>query len=86
MIKRKELTDILRLEHGDDVDFQDAWVTYCDLYEENDPNALSRLSEMPQWDKTQRLQWRMRLAEEGMELTPDQVDHYISIVLLRLEQ
>ena len=86
MIERKELTNILRLEHGDDVDFHDAWLTYCDLHQEDDPQALERLSMMPEWNKSQRLEWRMRLAEEGMELTPDQVDQYISIVQLRLEQ
>ncbi|MAS86519.1 MAG: hypothetical protein CMH30_00870 [Micavibrio sp.] len=86
MIERKELTNILRAQHGDDVDFQDAWITYCDLHEEDDPVALEKLSMMPEWDRDERLRWRMLLAEEGMELTPDQVDQYISIVQLRLEQ
>ena len=86
MIERKELTNILRAEHGDDVDFQDAWVTYCDLHEEDDPQALEKLSMMPEWNRNERLRWRMLLSEEGMELTPDQVDQYISIVQLRLEQ
>ena len=86
MIKRKELVDILRAEHGDCVDFDDAWVTYQDLKREDDPDALDRLSMMLEWNKDERLHWRMRLSEEGMELTPDQVDQYISIVQLRLSQ
>jgi hypothetical protein len=36
--------------------------------------------------KKEKLKWRNRLASEGLELTPDQVDDYILILSLAITE
>lgn len=72
---------------GDDIQedtLEDAYVTYESLLECGD-NERARLEEMPSMDTRERLLWRTALSEMGHELTPLQVDQYISIVEMVLE-
>ena len=40
---------------------------------------------LPLLDKRRRLRWRENMAEQGIEMTPTQVDQYISILELAME-
>ena len=42
------------------------------------------LEALPDMDTEKRLRWRTSLAEQGFEMTPIQVDQYISIIELAL--
>jgi hypothetical protein len=70
------------------IDLMEAWETYNETLmtmasgEERDIDILSMLLTL---DKGQRLLWRTSLAEAGYEMTPIQVDQYISIVGLAVE-
>ena len=68
------------------IDLMEAWETYNETTmasgEERDIDILSMLLTL---DKGQRLLWRTSLAEAGYEMTPIQVDQYISIVGLAVE-
>ena len=71
------------------VDFlREAWETYNETLmtmgtgTERDIDVLQMLLTL---DESQRVLWRTALAESGYEMTPIQVDQYISIVELALE-
>lgn len=70
------------------IDLMEAWETYNETLMtmasgvERDIDILSMLLTL---DKEQRLLWRTSLAEAGYEMTPIQVDQYISIVGLAVE-
>jgi len=72
----------------DDIDIIEAWETYNETLmtmgtgTERDIDVLQMLLTL---DEKQRLLWRTALAESGYEMTPIQVDQYISIVELALE-
>ena len=72
----------------DDIDIIEAWETYNETLmtmgtgTERDIDVLQMLLTL---DESQRLLWRTALAESGYEMTPIQVDQYISIVELALE-
>lgn len=46
----------------------------------DDIEMLNELAELTEYDKKQRLQYRYGLAINGKELTPTQVDQYISVI------
>ena len=64
----------------------DAYETYLDLVNqvEQTDTAEKHMNQMISMDKNERLRWRMCLAEEGIEMTPSQVDEYIVILELAL--
>ena len=78
-----------------DNDLSDAYDTYTDLIKlvlkatniitPKSSKELLALESMSSMDTDQRLKWRTALAEMGHELTPLQVDQYISIVEMALE-
>jgi len=82
-----ELFNSVREETLDDsrnstTDLNDAYNTFLDLtkqIKETDDahEAMERMSEM---DQQERLRWRMCLADEGIEMTPSQVDEYIILL------
>ena len=67
-------------------DLDDAYDTYLDLVKqigENESTA-EHMTRMISMNSKERLRWRMCLAEEGIEMTPSQVDDYIVILELAL--
>ena len=64
----------------------DAYDTYLDLVNqvEQTDTAEKHMNQMISMDKDERLHWRICLAEEGIEMTPSQVDEYIVILGLAL--
>ena len=68
-------------------DMDDAYDTYNDLLTQiNDGNdfIISQMFRMSEMDTSERLRWRMAIAEQGIEMTPIQVDEYIILLELAL--
>ena len=66
---------------------REAWDTYNDtLMTMNSGKQIDvmLLEALPLMDTDKRLLWRTSLAEQGIEMTPIQVDQYISIIELAL--
>ena len=69
-------------------DIDDAFETYNDLMDQLDnegDDALVHMVMMQGMTKPERLKWRMCLAEEGIEMTPRQVDEYLIILGMALK-
>ena len=64
----------------------DAYDVYLDLIKQMKDNddATEHMGQMISMNPSERLRWRMCLAEEGIEMTPSQVDEYIVILELAL--
>jgi|TARA_B100000519_G_scaffold42240_1_gene32638 5,10-methylenetetrahydrofolate reductase len=70
-------------------DMDDAYDTYKDLVEqiaEGSDFVITQMFRMSEMNTQERLKWRMCLAEEGIEMTPTQVDEYIILLELALSQ
>ena len=70
-------------------DIDDAFDTYKDLVEqiaEGSDFVITQMFRMSEMNTQERLRWRMCLAEEGIEMTPTQVDEYIILLELALSQ
>jgi len=70
-------------------DMDDAYDTYKDLVEqiaEGSDFVITQMFRMSEMNTRERLKWRMCLAEEGIEMTPTQVDEYIILLELALSQ
>ena len=54
----------------------DAYDTYLDLIKQMSENddAMDHMDQLISMSSPERLRWRMCLAEEGIEMTPSQVD------------
>jgi|TARA_R110002096_G_scaffold178356_1_gene355266 hypothetical protein len=66
---------------------REAWDTYNDTLMTLDSGKqidVMLLEALPDMDTEKRLRWRTSLAEQGFEMTPIQVDQYISIIELAL--
>ena len=70
-------------------DMDDAYDTYKDLVEqiaEGSDFVITQMFRMSEMNTRERVKWRMCLAEEGIEMTPTQVDEYIILLELALSQ
>ena len=71
----------------DDIDVSEAWTAYresMDTIEFGTDQDVEVLEMLLTLDDEQRLLWRTALCEKGFEMTPIQVDQYISIVEIAL--
>ena len=68
------------------IDMDDAYDTYLDLIKQIDKNdsTAEHMARMITMNRKERLRWRMCLAEEGIEMTPSQVDEYVVILEMAL--
>lgn len=64
----------------------DAYDTYLDLIKQmsESDDAMDHMDQLISMSSDERLRWRMCLAEEGIEMTPSQVDEYIVILELAI--
>ena len=82
-----ELFNSVREETLDDsrnstTDLNDAYDTFLDLTKQikETDDACEYMERMSEMDQQERLRWRMCLADEGIEMTPSQVDEYIILL------
>ena len=82
-----ELFNSVREETLDDsrnstTDLNDAYDTFLDLTKQikETDDACEYMERMSEMEQQERLRWRMCLADEGIEMTPSQVDEYIILL------
>ena len=89
MMSRSSFNDIMReLWQMKSEDLSEAWQTYqeaVDTFNHGSKINIEVMEALPQLDKRRRLRWRENMAEQGIEMTPIQVDQYISILELAME-
>jgi wyosine [tRNA(Phe)-imidazoG37] synthetase (radical SAM superfamily) len=89
MMSRSSFNEVMReLWQMKSEDLSDAWQTYqeaVDTINRGDKMQMEVMEALPLLDKRRRLRWRENMAIQGIEMTPTQVDQYISILELAME-
>ena len=89
MMSRSSFNEVMReLWQMKSEDLSEAWQTYqeaVDTINRGDKMQMEVMEALPLLDKRRRLRWRENMAEQGIEMTPTQVDQYISILELAME-
>jgi len=89
MMSRSSFNEVMReLWQMKSEDLSEAWQTYqeaVDTINRGDKMQMEVMEALPLLDKHRRLRWRENMAEQGIEMTPIQVDQYISILELAME-
>ena len=86
-MKRKQFNKIFYRWSKSDLEEEKAWDTYVKynkILKDKDPNMTEYLEKIASLSKKEKLQWRNRLAEKGVELTPNQINDYIFILSLAI--
>lgn len=86
-MKQKEFNRIFYTYSQNELEESIAWDVYLRFYKickSGDQDTIDYLEKIGSMDKKQRLEWRTRLSEMGMELTPAQVEDYIFILSLAI--
>jgi hypothetical protein len=79
--------DSIGTDHNSTTNLDDAYDTYIDLTRQiksGDDFAITQMNRMSQMSRQERLKWRMCLSENGIEMTPRQVDEYIVLLEIAL--
>ena len=84
MMSRSSFNEVMReLWQMKSEDLSEAWQTYqeaVDTINRGDKMQMEVMEALPLLDKHRRLRWRENMAIQGIEMTPIQVDQYISII------
>jgi hypothetical protein len=86
-MKQKEFNKLFYTYSKNQLEEDKAWDTYLKFYnicKNGDKDTIDYLEKIGSMNKKQMLEWRTRLAEMGMELTPDQVEDYIFVLSLAI--
>ena len=88
-MEKSELTKILSSLYDSSLDTDSAWVSYNNfiaLFLEGDRQTTEYLINLIELSKPQRLVLRERIAERGFELTPNQLNQYILLIVMALSE
>ena len=89
MMSRSSFNDIMKqLWQMKPEELSDAWDSYKDAIDTLNYGSkinIEVMEALPLLDRDRRLRWRENMAEQGIEMTPTQVDQYISILELAME-
>ncbi len=86
-MKRNQISILLEACYNDAITPESAWQTYKNFYEiclDGDDATMEYMYGVVNMNATERLRLRNRIAENGFELTPSQLDQYIFILLLAI--
>ena len=86
-MKQKEFNRIFYTYSKNELEEDTAWDVYLKFYKickTGDQDTIDYLEKIGSMNKKQMLEWRTRLAEMGMELTPAQVEDYIFVLSLAI--
>tara|TARA_R110002051_G_scaffold233549_2_gene295117 strand:+ start:1451 stop:1747 length:297 start_codon:yes stop_codon:yes gene_type:complete len=79
--------DSIGTDPNSTTNLDDAYDTYIDLTKQiksGDDFAITQMNRMSEMSRKERLKWRMCLSENGIEMTPRQVDEYIVLLEIAL--
>lgn len=80
---------VLRSVYDSDMDEEhvlNCYFSFLDLFLEQDPPTTSYLLSLLRFTKKQRLSYRNRLAELGFELTPNELNQYIFLLIMAVNE
>lgn len=80
MVTKKDFFQYMSSLYDEDYNDDDAYKTLKSILKVKDHDSIKELEHVTQLNKKERLQYRFALAANGKELTPRQVDQYISVV------
>ena len=86
-MEQEDLLTLLMILFDDTIDLDKAWKTcnnFINIFEDEDQATIDYLFDVVNMDRQQRLVLRNRIAERGFELTPNELDQYIFILLMAL--
>ena len=88
-MSEQRIVDILRSVYDSslkDDQVLNCYFSFLDLFLEQDLPTTSYLLSILQLTKRQRLQYRNKLAELGFELTPNELNQYIFLLIMALNE
>ena len=86
-MEQEELLTLLVILYDNTIDFDKAWRTYNNflaIFKDEDEDTIDYLLNIVNMNYRQKLLLRNRIAERGYELTPNELDQYIFILLMAL--
>jgi hypothetical protein len=84
-MKRKKFIDIMSKYSNLSINNETAWEIYLRCvksFKNTDKNSVEYLKKIGSMSQKEKLVWRTRLAESGIEITPSEIDDYILIISL----
>jgi hypothetical protein len=88
-MKKKEINLLLSSIYEDPIESTNAWRSYSSfvlLFDESDQNLTEYLLNVVELNRQQRLEFRNKIAEKGYELTPNQLNQYILLIMIALRE
>jgi hypothetical protein len=88
-MEKTQLTKILSSLYDSSLDTDSAWTSYNSfiaLFLEGDRETTEYLIGLIDLSKSQRLMLRESIAEKGFELTPNQLNQYILLIIMALSE
>ncbi|MFM9151716.1 MAG: hypothetical protein ACKOPU_05525 [Candidatus Planktophila sp.] len=86
MLSKREFFLYMSTVYEENYHDEDSYKVFKQIVKMTDQDQLLELKEITVLNKKQRMAYRHALAANGKELTPRQLDQYISMVELALEQ
>lgn len=85
MVTKKEFFTYMSSIYNEDCQDEELYKVFKSIVRLDDKKQLKELKELILMNKQERLLYRYSLAANGKELTPLQVDQYISMIELAVE-
>ena len=85
MITKKEFSDYMTDMYGEE-DYSDLYKSFKSFSKVKDNNQIEELRDLTKMTKPQRMRYRNAMAAHGKELTPKQLDQYLSTIEYALLQ
>jgi|TARA_R110000824_G_scaffold285481_1_gene473666 hypothetical protein len=86
-MKQEKISTLLKALYHDTIKLESANATYNNFYKmclDGDKVTMDYLHDVINMSSDERLELRTRIAERGFELTPNQLDQYIFILVLAI--
>jgi hypothetical protein len=88
-MQKTTLIQVLSSVYEPTIDSEAAWAAYnnfIDLFLDEDPPTVEYLCTICELTQRERLLLRHKIAEEGFELTPNELNQYILLILVALAE
>lgn len=86
MLSKKEFFLKMSIKYEEKYEDEEAYKVFKQIVKMTDEDQILEMKEITMFTKRQRVAYRNSLAANGKELTPRQLDQYISTIHLALEQ
>lgn len=88
-MQKTTLIHVLSSVYEPTIDEEAAWAAYnnfIDLFLDEDPSTVDYLCTLCELTQRERLLLRCQIAEKGFELTPNELNQYILLILVALAE